>query len=59
MAMYKYSLSAMRNEGDLAGFVAVDQQLFEILQYYKEEGDPDNTWLMMCYYIETITCENE
>lgn len=58
MTLYVYWLRSMQNEGDLAGFAAVDQALFEILQYFKEPGDPDNTWLMMCYYIETISCND-
>ena len=56
--MYRYWLASMQNEGELNGFVAVDKALYDILQYLKEPNDPDNTWLMMCYYIETISCEN-
>ena len=56
--MYRYWLASMQNEGELNGFVAVDKALYDILQYLKEPNDPDNTWLMMCYYVETISCEN-
>ena len=56
MTLYMYWLASMQNEGDLNGFIAVDKPLFDILQYLIEAGDPDNTWLLMCYYVETLTC---
>ena len=48
----------MQKDGEMKGFIEVDQRLFEILQNFKDPNDPNNTWLMMCYYIETIVCEN-
>jgi hypothetical protein len=53
-----YCYRAMQKDGEMKGFIEVDQRLFEILQNFKDPNDPDNTWLMMCYYVETIVCEN-
>ena len=53
-----YCYRAMQKDGEMKGFIEVDQRLFEILQNFKDPNDPNNTWLMMCYYVETIVCEN-
>ena len=48
---------AMQNEGELEGFAAVDQNIFEILQtitMQKYEG-LYNSWLMLCYYYVTMS----
>ena len=56
--LYRYWLQAMQNEGELNGFVAVDKPLLDILQNFKEPNDPENTWLLMCYYVETIVSKH-
>ena len=55
--LHAYCFRAMQNEGDLEGFIAVDQDLFSILQgitmstHY--EGI-ENDWLRLCYYYKVI-----
>ena len=48
---------ALQNEGELKGFMAVDQELFEIIntitQSEKYEG-LEESWLMLCYYYKMI-----
>ncbi|MBE7077830.1 MAG: TlpA family protein disulfide reductase [Clostridiales bacterium] len=48
---------SLQNEGELKGFMAVDQELFEIItkitRSAKYEGIEDS-WLFLCYYYKTI-----
>ncbi len=48
---------ALKQEGELKGYMPVDKELFDLLQTVlmspKFDGIPD-TWLLMCYYYKTI-----
>ena len=49
---------AMQQTGELKGFAAVDQELFELLCTLTRSAKYDgieNSWLMLCYYEKTLT----
>ena len=56
-AMYTVCNNASNNEGALRGFIAVDQEIFELLNTItrsnKYEGIQDS-WLMLCYYYKNL-----
>ncbi len=44
---------ALANEGDLKGFIAVDQEIYELLNTIllsEKHGGIQDTWLCVCYY---------
>ena len=54
----QYCAKSMQNEGDLHGFVAVDQTLYEALIAVTESKEYDgekNSWLLLCYYYVTFS----
>ena len=54
---YQICFNAMKNEGNLQGFAAVDQNLFELLCILTRSEKYDgieNSWLMLCYYEKTL-----
>lgn len=53
----EYCYYAKQNTGELYGFIAVDQRLYEALiaiTESKEYGGERNSWLMLCYFYQTI-----
>lgn len=50
--------TAMQQTGDLKGFAAVNQELFDLLCILTRSAKYDgieNSWLMLCYYEKTLT----
>ncbi|MBQ9713978.1 MAG: TlpA family protein disulfide reductase [Clostridia bacterium] len=56
LQLMQYCQRGMLNEGDLQGFIAVDQTLMELLQTItmKRYGGIEKSWLMTCYYYVTL-----
>ena len=53
----EYCFYAMQNSGELNGYIAVDQTLYETLIAITESKEYDggaNSWLLLCYYYETV-----
>ena len=53
----EYCYQASLNTGDLKGFIAVDQELFEILIAItgsNTEAGEENAWQLTCYYYNTL-----
>ena len=54
----EYCYQASLNTGDLKGFIAVDQELFEILIAItgsNTEAGEENAWQLTCYYYNTLS----
>lgn len=53
----KYSDRAMRNTGDLRGFVAINKELYDVLYALTTSAKYDgleNSWLFLCFYRATL-----
>ena len=51
--MFEICERAMKNEGDLKGFIAVDAEIYELLNTIllsEKHGGVKDTWLCVCYY---------
>ncbi len=57
----KWAFKASQQEGDMKGFLAVDKEIFEVLQILtrcsKYEGI-EESWLLLCYYDRVLGPQN-
>ncbi|MBE7086182.1 MAG: TlpA family protein disulfide reductase [Clostridiales bacterium] len=55
----KYCWLSKQNTGDLQGFIAVDKEVFALLQILMiKYGSVEDSWQLLCYYYTTIDAEN-